>query len=64
MTTFTQRTIEQQDIIRKAYDFEIEAIENCDSSRNPWFDTIMAMPNGEELWEAINVAIEMACNDE
>lgn len=64
MTTFTQRTIEQQDIIRKAYDFEIEAIANCDSSRNPWFDTIMAMPNGEELWEAINVAIEMACSDE
>lgn len=64
MTTFTQRTTEQQNIIRKAYDFEIEAIANGDSSRNPWFDTIMAMPDGEELWEAINVAIEMACGDE
>ena len=64
MTTFTQRTTEQQNIIRKAYDFELEAIANCDSSRNPWFDTIMAMPDGEERWEAINVAIEMACSDE
>lgn len=60
MTTFTQRTTEQQDIIRKAYDFEIEAIENCDSSRNPWFDTIKAMPDGDTLWEAINEAVEMA----
>ena len=64
MTTFTQRTTEQQNIIRKAYDFEIEGIANCDSSRNPWFDAIMAMPDGEELWEAINVAVEMACGDE
>lgn len=60
MTTFTQRTAEQQDIIRKAYNFEIEAIKACDSSRNPWFDTIQAMPDGEALWEAINEAVEMA----
>ena len=62
MTTFTQRTTEQQDIIRKAYDFEIEAIENCDGSRNPWFDIIKAMPDGDALWEAINEAVEMACS--
>ena len=64
MTTFTQRTTEQKNIIRKAYDFEIEAIANCDSSRNPWFDTITAMPDGDILWEAINVAVEMACGNE
>lgn len=60
MTTFTQRTSAQQEIIRKAYNFEIEAIAKNDSSRNPWFDTIKAMPDGEALWEAINEAVEMA----
>lgn len=60
MITFTQRTPAQQDIIRKAYDFEIKAIEKGDSSRNPWFDTIKAMPDGNALWEAINEAVEMA----
>lgn len=60
MTTFTNRTQSEQDIIRKAYEFELEAIANCDSSRNPWFDTIKAMPDGDALWEAINEAVEMA----
>ena len=60
MTTFTQRATDQQVIIRMAYEFEVEAIANCDSSRNPWFDTIKAMPDGDALWEAINEAVEMA----
>lgn len=60
MIKFTDRTKSEQDIIRKAYQFEIESIANCDSSRNPWFDTIKAMEEGEDVWEAINIAVEMA----
>lgn len=60
MITFTQRTPAQQDIIRKAYDFEIKAIAEGNSSRNPWFDTIKAMPDGDALWKAIDEAVEMA----
>ena len=56
MTTFTQRTTEQQDIIRKAYDFEIEAIKNGSSDRNPYATILQNMG----LWEAVNEAVEMA----
>lgn len=56
MTTFFNRTTAEQEIIRKAYDFEIEAIEKGSSERNPYTDTIKAMG----LWEALNEAVEMA----
>lgn len=62
MITFTQRTTAEQEIIRKAYDFEIAAIANGDSSRNPYFDTIKAMEEGDAVWEAINIAVEMTPN--
>lgn len=60
MIKFTDRTKSEQDIIRKAYQFEMEAIENCDAATNPYFYTIKAMEEGEDVWEAINVAVEMA----
>lgn len=56
MTTFFNRTTTEQEIIRKAYDFEIEAIEKGSSEHNPYTETIKAMG----LWEALNEAIEMA----
>ena len=56
MTTFFNRTPAEQEIIRKAYDFEIEAIQNDSAERNPYADAIQAMG----LWEALNEAIEMA----
>ena len=62
MIKFTNRTKSEQDIIRKAYQFEMEAIENCDSATNPYFYAIKAMEDGENVWEAINIAIEMAVN--
>lgn len=49
----------RKEIIRNAYDFEIEAIENDDLSKNPYFDMIKEFEDGDEIWEAINVAIEM-----
>lgn len=58
MKTYFERPIAEQEIIRKAYNFEIEAIENNSSERNPYFEEIQAMG----LWEAINEAIEMAYN--
>ena len=60
MITIMQRTENERDIIRKAYDFEIKAIEKCDATTNPWYNTIMQMEEGEEVWEGINIAVEMA----
>lgn len=60
MTDFIRLTKEKEDITRKAYKFELEAIKNGDSSENPYFNAIMAMPDGKALWEAINLAVEMA----
>ena len=58
MTTYFNRTQAEQDILRKAYDFEIEAIKNDSSERNPYTEAIRAMG----LWEALNEAVEMAFN--
>lgn len=54
--TFFERTKEEQDIIRKAYEFEIEGIINNDSSPNPYFKRIKEMG----LLEELNLAVELA----
>ena len=56
MTTFFNRTASEQELIRKAYDFEIEAIEKDSTERNPCREALKAMG----LWEAIEEAVEMA----
>jgi hypothetical protein len=56
---YVERTQHEQDVIRKAYDFEVMAIEECDTTRNPWFDEIMAWKDGSEVWSAIDEAVEM-----
>ena len=56
MTTLFNRTPAEQEIIRKAYDFEVEAIANNSTERNPYASAVKAMG----LWEALNEAIEMA----
>ena len=58
MTTFWDRTPVEQEIIRKAYDFEIEAIEKNSWENNPYINAIKAMG----LREALNEAVEMAYN--
>jgi len=60
MTTilFTDRTPAEQEIIRKAYEFEIAAIEAESSERNPYTKILRAMG----LWEALDEAVEMAYN--
>ena len=62
MKTFFDRTPTEQTIIREAYNFEIRAIKKEDSSSNPLFETVKAMENGDEVWDAINLAVELACN--
>ena len=57
---YTERSEHEQNVITKAYNFEIKGIEECDSSRNPWFDEIHTWVDGKEVWEGINVAVEMA----
>lgn len=58
MTTYFDRTASEQEIIRKAYEFEVEAIENLDSSPNPYLSAIRAMG----LDEALDEAIELRCH--
>ena len=62
MKTFFDRTPVEQAIIREAYNFEIRAIEEEDPSPNPFFEIIKIMEDGKEVWDAINFAIELACN--
>lgn len=62
MKTFFDRTPDEQAIIREAYNFEIRAIKKEDSSSNPLFETVKTMENGDEVWDAINLAVELACN--
>ena len=62
MKNFVERTAAEQEVIRKAYDFEIMAIEANNANINPYFEMIKAMENGEEIWKAIDTAVEMAYN--
>lgn len=55
MKTYFERTTAEQEIIRKAYEFEIKAIAEDNDERNPYFEDIKAMG----LWEALNEAVEM-----
>ena len=56
MKTYFDRTPAEQELIRKAYEFEIKAIKELSSERNPYTEDIKAMG----LWEALNEAVEMA----
>ncbi len=56
MTTYFNRTASEKELISKAYDFEIEAIEKGSAERNPYREAVKAMG----LWEAIEEAVEMA----
>lgn len=56
---YVNRPQNEWEVIAKAYNFEIEAIENFDATRNPWVDEIKSWEDGEVIWEAINEAVEM-----
>ena len=58
MITFINCTPAEQEIIRKAYDFEITAIEEESTERNPYAKAVQNMG----LWEAFNKAVEMRYN--
>ena len=55
MKSYFDRTASEQEIIRLAYDFEIEAIKQTSSARNPYIEAIKAMG----LLEALNEAVEL-----
>lgn len=59
MKTFYERTDSEKDIIKKAYQYEIEAIENNNLDSNPYLPRVLSMEDGKDVWEAINVAIEL-----
>lgn len=54
--TFFERTKEEQDIIKKAYEFEIEGIINNDSSPNPFIKTLKEW----NIWEELEAAVALA----
>lgn len=56
---YMNRPQHEQQVIAQAYDFEVKAIEECDATRNPWFDEIKSWADGSEVWEAINEAVAM-----
>ena len=56
MKTFFERTPAEQEIITKAYEFEVAAIEAESIERNPYIEAIKAMG----LLEALDEALEMA----
>lgn len=56
MTTYFDRPTSEQEIIRKAYDFEIRMIELDSSVPNPYMKAINAMGLREALEEALEMA--------
>lgn len=60
MTTYMNRTTAEQEIIRKAYEFELEALRNESDEPNPYFQAVRAMDDGKAVWFAISDAISMA----
>lgn len=56
MTTYFDRPTSEQEIIRKAYDFEIRMIELDSSVPNPHMKAINAMGLREALEEALEMA--------
>lgn len=62
MTTFFNRPATEQELIRKAYDFEVKAIKEDSAEPNPFRKAVLALADGIALWEGINQALEMAFN--
>ena len=56
MTTYFDRPTSEQEIIRKAYDFEIRMMELDSSAPNPYMPAINAMGLREALEEALEMA--------
>ena len=56
---YWERTNYEQMLITGAYDYEVNAIEGLWTDRNPYKDEIKTWPDGDEVWEAIEVALEM-----
>lgn len=70
MILFFNRSQEEQDIIRNAYTFERDAIlhdqeidGNISWEPNPYYKAVLAMEEGVEVWEGINVALELEFRD-
>ena len=54
---YYNRPQHEQEVIAKAYDFEVKAIEECDATRNPWHKEIMSWADGKAVWNAIDEAL-------
>lgn len=58
MTNYYERPATEQEIIRKAYEFEIESIELCSARPNPFLKAIDEMGVREALEEALELAFQ------
>lgn len=50
---------ERNEMIIKATDFELKAIKDNSTVRNPYYDTIKELPDGKEVWETIEIMTEL-----
>lgn len=62
MKNWNERTNYEQMVMTGAYDFEVNAIEYGWSDRNPYRAEIRSWPDGAEVWEALEVALELKYN--
>lgn len=58
MTNYYERPATEQEIIRKAYEFEIESIELCSPRPNPYLKAINEMGVREAFEEALEMAFQ------
>ena len=46
-------------LVVKAYQFELKAIESEEyTKRNPFYDVIKALQNGDKVWEVVDKLVE------
>lgn len=50
---------ERNEMIIRATDFELKAIKDNSTARNPYYDTIKELPDGREVWETIEIMVEL-----
>lgn len=50
---------ERNEMIIKAMDFELKAIQDNSTTRNPYYDIIKELPDGNEVWETVEIMTEL-----
>lgn len=54
--------IKESEVLRKAYDFEVEILRTDGLAPNPWYAQVLDLENGNDIWLAILEAAEVEVN--